>query len=214
MIVDPQSHISSHDRGLIHSQFNTVRGPELKGPAMYIISPADYDTVEEMVGSKVSGDSSSSQQTAGVVNASEKIWAPTFTSKLPEKVVLSRAAALAKCSHDHLLACIARGQVMNSWVAAFQESSQSLTSYSALLRVDSGYITDPGCSSTNADCTIGPQSKLDESEQICGPFEKSVQKRYAGPKALRKKHFKNLVLEKDTLVSRQCMLVTLEMLYK
>ena len=54
LIVDPQNHITSQDRGLIHAQFNAIRGPELKnGPSMYIVSPADYDGVEEMAGSKV-----------------------------------------------------------------------------------------------------------------------------------------------------------------
>lgn len=92
-----------------------------------------------------------------------------------------------------------RGSADNGWVASFQESSASLTSYSALLRVDPSYVTDSGCSSTNADCTIGAKSNTDLNEQPCGPFEKSLQKRHAGPKELRKKHYKNLVLEKDTL---------------
>ena len=76
------------------------------------------------------------------------------------------------------------------------------TSLTALLRVDPAYIIDTGCSSTNADCKIGgAQSKLgqDEQQSVIGPFEKSLQKRYAGPKELRKKHYKNLMLEKDTL---------------
>jgi len=206
LIVDPQNHIKSHDRGLIHAQFNATRGPNLKnGPAMYIVSPADYDGVEKMDGSKVVGKNE--EAPIASENAAEKIWAPTATAKFPETMVLSRAAALAKCSHDHLTSCIMRGDMgkNNGWVAAFQESSASLTSYSALLRVDSSYVTDVGCSSTNADCTIitsAAGSKLGEkkNEQPCGgPFEKSLQKRYAGPKELRKKHYKNLVLEKDTL---------------
>lgn len=156
---------------------------------MYIISPADYDSVEDMAGSKVVGDA---QQ--AVIHATEHVWAPTVTSKFPEKVVLCRAAALAKCSHDHLTACIVRGNIGNGWVAAFHESQASLSSFSALLRVETGYITDPGCSSTNADCTI-------DCDQSLVPFERSLQKRYAGAKELRKKFYKNLVLEKDTLVS-------------
>lgn len=195
LIVDPQNHITPHDRSLIHDQFTTIRGPEFsKGPAMYIVSPADYDGVEEMTGSKVVGNEDSAP--AIPTNVDEKIWAPTLTSKLPEKVVLCRAAALAKCSHDHLTACIMRGDIENGWVAAFQESSQSLTSYSALLRVDPSFMIDSGCSSTNADSTIDV-----EKDKVYGPFEKSLQKRYAGPKELRKKNYKNLVLEKDTLVS-------------
>ena len=203
LIVDPQNHITTHDRGLIHTQFHTVRGPDLRnGPAMYIISPADYDGVEEMAGSKVVGEDAASQ-TITAANSPGKIWTPSITSKFPEKVVLSRAAALAKCSHDHLVACTMRGSVDNGWVSSFQESSASLTSYSALLRVDPSYVTDSGCSSTNADCTVGAKPNTESNEHPCGPFEKSLQKRYAGPKELRKKHYKNLMLEKDTLVSCQ-----------
>ncbi|KAL3811309.1 hypothetical protein ACHAXA_005395 [Cyclostephanos tholiformis] len=190
LIVDPQDHISYHDRGLIQAQFTTVRGPDFsKGPAMYIISPADYHAVEDMVVSKVVGDS----QTLPAY-ATENIWAPTITSEFPEKVVLCRAAALAKCSHDHLTACIIRGNIGNGWVAAFRESQASLSSFSALLRVEPSFITDPGCSSTVADCTI-------DVEKLLVPFERSLRKRFAGAKELRKKFYKNLVLEKDTLVS-------------
>ena len=202
LIVDPQNHISSNDCRLIHSQFNTIRGPGLRnGPAMYIISPADYDGVEEMAGSKVVGEIGGTPHATN--DADEKIWSPTVTAQFPERVVLSRAVALAKCSHDHLTSCIISGNMRSGWVAAFQESSASLKSYSALLRVDSSYIADPGCSSTNADCAIITAQTDTEGngQQPCSPFERSLQKRYAGPKELRKKHYKNLVLEKDTLVS-------------
>lgn len=208
LIVDPQSHISFHDRELIHAEFNAIRGPEFKGgPAMYVISPADYDGVEEMVGSKVVGeDSSNTLMTATLsANTSEKKWFPTVTAQFPEKVVLSRSAALAKCSHSHLMSCLKSGKMGSySWVATFQESSASLTSYSALLRVDKSYITDPGCSSTNADCAISLESNnanKSEEEGCAGPFERSLWKRCAGPKELRKKYFRNLVLDKDTIVS-------------
>lgn len=166
---------------------------------MYIISPADYDAVEDMVGSKVVGDA---QQAVMPAHATENKWAPNITSKFPEKVVLCRAAALAKCSRDHLTACIMRGNIGNGWVAAFHESQASLSSFSALLRVEPSYIIDPGCSSTNADCTV-------DCDQHLVPFEMSLQKRYAGAKELRKKFFKNLVIEKDTLVSGEMMLIFL-----
>lgn len=201
LIVDPQNHITINDRGLIHSQFNIVRGADYsRGPAMYIISPADYDGVEDMSGSKLLGEEENTPQ----VPAAENIWAPSITANHPESVVLSRASALAKCSHDHLTSCIMRGSKGSSWVAAFQESPASLTSYSALLRVDPSFVTDPGCSSTASDSTIISPSKDDGSVQIQTPFERSLQKRYAGPKELRKKNFKNLVLEKDTLVRSFC----------
>ena len=200
LIVDPQSHITAHDRGLIMSQFNSIRGPDFnKGPAMYIVSPADYDGVEEMTGSKVVGDGST--EPVETTNAVERVWSPTHTSKFPERVVLHRASALAKCSLDHLTSCIVNGSIGSSWVAAFQESSASLTSYSALLRVDSAFITDAGCCSTNADSVIGAPSKQDSNSEVTSPFERSLLKRYSGPKDLRKKMYKNLVLEKSTLVS-------------
>lgn len=200
LIVDPQSHITAHDCSLIMVQFNNIRGPDLnKGPAMYIISPADYDGVEEMTGSKVVGDGST--EAVDTTGALERVWSPTYTSKFPERVVLHRASALAKCSLDHLTSCIANGSSGSSWVAAFQESSASLTSYSALLRVDNTFVTDTGCSSTNADSVIGAPSKQDSNSEVTSPFERSLLKRYAGPKELRKKMYKNLVLEKATLVS-------------
>ncbi len=200
LIVDPQNHITAHDRELIIAQFIAARGPdESKGPAMYIISPADYDGVEEMTGSKVVGDGGSAEQ---VGSRTDKVWSPTYTSKFPERVVLSRAAALARCSHDHLTSCIMNGSSSeNSWVAAFQESSASLTSYSALLRVDNAFITDAGCCSTNADSVIGDASKQGNNGMPTSPFERSLLKRYSGPKDLRRKMYKNLVLEKGTLVS-------------
>ena len=201
LVVDPQSHISPHDRGVILTQFNSIRGPDLnRGPAMYIISPADYDGVEEMTGSKVIGEEGTAAM-ADPAGAEERVWSPSYTSKFPERVVLHRAVALAKCSLDHLTSCVINGSSGSSWVAAFQESSASLTSYSALLRVDSGFVTDNGCSSTNADSLIGTPSKQDSNNEMTTPFERSLLKRYAGPKDLRKKMYKNLVLEKGTLVS-------------
>ena len=200
LIVDPQDHITSHDRTLIHAQFRTVRGPEWsRGPAMYIISPADYDTVEDMDGSKVVGNEVNAQQTSPSTNATDKLWTPSATLNFPEKVVLTRAAALAKCSHDHLTVCIMRGDRGNSWASAFQESSQSISSFSALLRVRPCFVPDLVCSSTNADCSIlSACSKLD---QLRIPFERCLQNRFAGPNELRKRMFKNLVLEGDAMVS-------------
>ncbi|KAL9182688.1 hypothetical protein ACHAXT_013340 [Thalassiosira profunda] len=200
LVVDPQNHISSRDRRLIRAQFDAVRGPEFqRGPAMYIISPADYDGVEEMTGSVV-GEGDEMAPPAGPADAVEKAWAPTVTARFPERVVLGRAVALARCSHDHLTKCLQSGKGANGWAAAFQESSSSLTSYSALLRVDSSYIVDSGCSSTNADCAIAAPARPGEKGLPANsPFERSMQMRCAGPKELRQKQYKNLVLAKDTL---------------
>lgn len=190
LIVDPQNHINADDRGLIRSQFDTARGPnEDLGPAMYLVSPSDYDGIEDgMSGATVVGADTNAKPVAGT----EKVWTPSITASQPEKVVLLRAAALARCSRDHLTTCLVRGGSSrgSAWAAAFHESPASLTSYSALLRVDSSFVIDPGCSSTTADVSM--------SDSV-SPFERSIQKLFSGPKALRKKHYKNLVLEKDTL---------------
>jgi hypothetical protein len=172
---------------------------------MYIISPADYDGVEGMIGSKLSGIEEEAPQALDAEKDSVKVWAPSVTATHPERVVLARASALAKCSHDHLLSCITRGGgCSNKWTAVFQESSASLTSYSALLRVDQSFVTDNGCSSTDGNFDFRSAAETSASiPQACSPFEKSLQKRFDGPKELRKKHFKNLVLDKDTLVSSE-----------
>ena len=99
--------------------------------------------------------------------------------------VLSQAAALAKCSHDHLTACIIRGNGGKGWAAAFHESHASIMSFSTLLRVEPSYITDPGCSSTNADATI-------DCDQFVTPFERCLQNRSDGVKELRKKFYRHL----------------------
>lgn len=197
LIVDPQNHISPHDCSLIRTQFDAIRGPGFnKGPAMWIVSPADCDGVEEMTGSNIARIADETPQT-NVDRTSTTLWAPSITAFLPEKVVLSRAAALAKLSNDHLIACMVKGDSGNKWAAAFQESPASLTSYSALLRVDTDFITDTGCSSTESDCAL---ISADKTPVLQSPFERSVRKRFDGPKLLRKKHYKNLVLDIDTLV--------------
>ena len=195
LIVDPQGHIPAGDRSLATRQFGEARGDDHRGgPAMYVISPADYDGVEEMTGSKVVGEDGGAAP-SGPLDG-ERAWRPTVTAERPERVVLARAAALAGRSHAHLTSCLAGGKGAGDWVAAFQESASSLTAYSALLRVDPSLVTDGGCSSTGADCAI----RLDDkSNRLVGPFERSMERRHAGPKELRKKNYKNLVLERDTL---------------
>lgn len=172
---------------------------------MYIISPTDYDSVEAMIGLKVVGDSASQQPTSG--KEADKVWAPTVTMKFPERVVLSRVVALAERSHNYLLSCIRSGDRGDKWAAVFRESAATLTSYSALLRVNPSFVIDTGCSSTGTDSTTaGAVSKSQGGHGMqpsppSTPFERSMERRYAGPKELRKKFYKNLVLEKDTLVS-------------
>jgi len=202
LIVDPQNHISQQDQALIFSHFDVIRGYDCnKGPAMWIISPADYDGVEEMTGAKV-GQTEDTPQSLEE-KAETRIWSPNVTATHPERVVLSRASALAKCSHDHLIACMRRSDYSSSkWIAAFQESSSSLASYSVLLRVDTSFVTDSGCCSIEADCAmVSTVKKSSQPFHFQSTFERSIHKRVDGPKKLRQKHYKNVVLGRNTLVS-------------
>ena len=195
LIVDPQGHIPAGDRGLALRQFGEARGADGGGgPAMYVISPADYDGVEEMAGSKVVGEGGGTAPTRPS-DGDVRAWRPSVTASRPERVVLARAAALAGISHGHLTSCLSGGGG-SDWSAAFMESAGSLESYGALLRVDPSFVVDGGCSSTGADCAVRRDGG---SGRPVGPFERSMERRHAGPRELRKKNYKNLVLERDTL---------------
>jgi len=158
LIVDPEGHVNSDDRARIISEFEFVRGANFQnGPPMYIVSPSDRG-----------GD----------------LWKPTFTLQNPEKVILSRICALAKRSHQYLMMNIINSEHSNDdtiWMGTFKENSNSLKSYSALLRVNPNLIVDGQCSSTRANSITSETS-----------YELSVQNRSLGPKDLRKRVFKNL----------------------
>ncbi len=177
LIVDPEEHIDIDERMRIMAAFEACRGPENKyGPPMFIISPNDYYD-------------------------DEKVWRPSFTTQNPERVVISRLSALAKRSYEYLMNGalrdhrVARGQ-NNSWVGIFQESPNSLKSYSALLRVNSELIYDSNCASTGyeMETSVTPEGK------IVAPFQKSMDKRVLGPKALRRKNYKNLVSAESSIM--------------
>ena len=177
LIVDPEDHIDLDERMRIISIFEASRGPENKnGPPMFIISPNDY-------------------------NEDEKSWRPSFTTQNPERVILSRLSALAKRSFEFLLNTALRDDHMsteqnNSWVGVFQESPNSLRSYSALLRIDSELIFDSNCASTGCEM----ETSITSDDMIITPFQRSMDKRDLGPKALRRKNYKNLISSENSIL--------------
>jgi len=139
MIVDPQSHLEEQDKSRIEKQFEEDRGDDMsKGPALYIIAP--YDCIDLDYGEK------DDQNEKSKMNWSKlKLARPSYTSTVPERVIVFRLAALARQSHSYLLECMKSGV---DWTGAFRESHASLKSYSVLLRIDKNYlVNDLLCSS-------------------------------------------------------------------
>jgi U3 small nucleolar RNA-associated protein 22 len=94
----------------------------------------------------------------------------------PERVVVFRTAALAKRSHQYLYDCMEQD---GDWRGAFVESVSALHSFSILLRVDDDYVLDTSLSSTG----------LSSTQYL---YHESALARLQGPKALRKRLYKNL----------------------
>ena len=176
LIVDPENHIDVDARSNILAIFEQIRGPEYKnGPPMFVISPTDF-------------------------NEHDNTWKPSFTNHSPETVVLMRVCALAKRSYNYLMGLLIRSNSdndSNKWTAIFQESSNSLKSYSALLRVDRDLIFDTDCGSTSADLNVTVVS-----DKIITPFARSSENRFLGPKRLRKTRYKNLVSTEQNIMVR------------
>jgi hypothetical protein len=111
---------------------------------MYIDSPndcrsrSDDEEDEPEIGPK-----------ADIGSSRSGTWAPTFTQHNPEFVVLSRAAVLAKRSHDFLAEALSSNNAVD-WSVVFHETPSSFMSYSTLLQVDSDFIVDKECSSTES----------------------------------------------------------------
>jgi len=176
LIVDPQGHFSDDDFSLIITQFEKVRGPDyLGGPPMYLISPNDrrLEVDEDTEDPKIS--------------KSSKIWTPTFSQSLPERVTLSRAGALAKRSLDFTKRCLSGNEL--DWSAIFRETSSSFLSYSALLRVDPDFVVDRETSSTgDIDIKLTKESEGD----IETSYTRSMRNRFLGPKTMQLKNYRNL----------------------
>jgi len=184
LIVDPHGHISEEEKSQIHSQFEFARGSTSQsGPSMYLISPNDCEK-------------GMSEETSGESNKDNNVWKPpTFTLIQPERVILQRACALARRSYDHLLHSISLSDCSisenTSWITAFQESSTSLKSYNALLRVDPNLITDKYSSSTGIGDSMVASIDVD-TKTAHSAYTRSLDLQTAGHKKLRKKMYKNL----------------------
>uniref|UniRef100_A0A7S4JAR4 U3 small nucleolar RNA-associated protein 22 n=1 Tax=Odontella aurita TaxID=265563 RepID=A0A7S4JAR4_9STRA len=218
LIVDPQGHISAEDSSRIRSQFEAARGLEYKGgPPMYIISPNDREASSSggqstLVAPEGDATAPTQQGAAGAGAADESRWYPGFTRELPERVILTRASALAARSEKFLAERLADGgedcesegakaKSSKCWSSVFLEGATSLRSYSVLLRVDPILVVDPGCSSTAGDFTVkaaaadgGGRSRADT------PFARGMERRYLGPKPLRKHLYKNVGGPRDSVL--------------
>jgi hypothetical protein len=164
---------------------------QMNGPPMYIVSPNDCQSRSE--------DQEPKQRSAaGKVTLCGATWAPTFTQHNPEGVVLCRAAALAKRSHDFLMEGLVSNHTMD-WLAVFCETPSSFMSYSTLLWLNSDFVVDKECLPT------GSKIGINESKDgvLESSYTRSMQQRSLGPKALWRKVYHNLSNSEEdvTLVS-------------
>ncbi len=131
-------------------------------------------------------------------NDDDGVWGPSFTQYLPENVVLGRLTSLAKRSYEYLMNSLARkGNIeTTSWASVFQESPESLKSYSVLFRVNPENIIDSSCSSTESNLAV-----TSNDEKVKTPYYNTMEKISLGPKLLRKKVYKNLNAAESILYS-------------
>lgn len=170
LIVDPRGHIHNDDYDTINAVFDNVRGDKDDGPAMYIIAPYTKSRFEE---NKVGNDSQLGS------------WQPSCTS--PEWVVLTRAVALARRSHEFLISCLQNFKETDA-CSIFRESATGFKSYDVLFRVHPDFNFDINSSSTSE--SLG-NSENDDG-LIESAYTRSMKARYAGPKTLSRKSYRNL----------------------
>ena len=192
LIVDPQRYLSEEQRMEITKQFETARGPQNdRGPPMYIVAPYDHELTDE----DVPGTSEEGQQPLKVNGFSS--WRPSFTSEAPEIVVLARARQLAQRSYTFLFQSTAHTlESTNSWPSLFHESTESFRAYSALLRVDSGFVVDSESSSSTSSALVKRNEKLGVWQTS---YSRSMYQRYYGPKDTQIKLFKNMMTDTSQL---------------
>lgn len=175
LIIDTQGQMSSYSREDIVNKFQSLRGADgISGPPMYIVS---NDYVE------ILHDSSYHE-------SSNNKWIPSFTRLTPERVVLSRICALANQSYQYIMKAMmnSKSTEINAWKGIFQENPSSMKSYSFLLRVNTDFVVDSGCSSSSSDFGLLNSVHLGFET----PYTRTLIKRLLGPKQLRKKAYKNL----------------------
>ena len=194
MIVDPSSLLNARDRSIIRAQFDQTRGTSYQnGPAMYIVSPCSHAHFEDDQNNAAESAAASAVTNALPVNDSNS-WSPIHTASHPERVVLSRAVALADRTYSFL-----QNAMMNfenaTWATIFQESAESFQSYSALLRVDPASAVNTEASSTlgaNRSLEVLDDTNGDTDIVINSTYTRSMQTLVEGPKELRRKVYRNL----------------------
>jgi len=194
LIVDPHGHIDDDDRNAIRVRFEQVRGHSQEGgPPMYIISPNDRrggrDTNDSSNGTAQENSNGNPSAKTGSDRNHSMMWDPSFTAVLPEAVGLFRMKALAKKSRAFLLSKLtsfdSTTAASAAWLSAFQETETSFRAYSALLRVDSDFVVDEHSSSTGIAHDSEPSPDTS--------YTRSMRDRFLGPKALRLKHYRNML---------------------
>jgi hypothetical protein len=182
LIVNPQKHIEEAEIDEIHIRFEKARGDKKEGgPAMFIVAP--YDKVDE--------EEFDDENSSTTLNSRNSTWMPSTNS--PEWVVAGRAVALAKRSYQFLMARQADFDQSMGWFPIFQESLTSFHAYNVLLRVSPDFIVDHETSSSGVD--LSPSRSKDEAVE--SSYTRSMKSRLEGPKALRRKVYKNLHTSND-----------------
>jgi hypothetical protein len=146
-----------------------------KGPPMYIIAP--YDRAE------VDDDEFNDEDTSKPPK--ESSWHPSVPS--PEWVVVTRVKVLAKRSYEFMKNCLTSFDETD-WSAVFHETPTAFKSYSILFRVSSEFVMDADSSSTGGDLGISTNSE----DVMESSYTRSMKARFLGPKALRRKLYRNL----------------------
>ena len=196
MVVDPQGSLGVDDRFEIRRQFDKLRGPNHNnGPPMYIVSPCDAaDSILE------EQDENESATVRRGPNTTQRAWKPSYTSQVPELVVLNRAIKLADRTWQFLqkqlcLSGVTHSAPVNdlSWATAFHETTSAFVSYSALLRIDPDFVLDHTTSSSaedGGDLVGVHRRRQDDKLESC--FTSAMRTRWNGPKALQRHVYRNL----------------------
>lgn len=177
LVVNPRKHIDDADIDEIYNQFEKARAEtNQSSPPMFIVAPYDKKEVEE--------DDPMVQNAVDI--SKECSWWPSTAS--PEWVVVSRTVALAKRSYQFMVKRLVDFDDSSDWSAIFQESTTSFHSYSVLLRISPDLVIDHEASSTGVD--LSPL--LNEQGMLETSYTRSMKVRIQGPKALRRKVYRNL----------------------
>jgi U3 small nucleolar RNA-associated protein 22 len=199
LIVDPQGHLSDADHYSITEQFEGDRGALFNiGPAWYIVAP--YDRCIDDRDNEMEYDDGGVAGTKPEAKAAFRVWTPTFTSASPERVVSLRISALAKRTYTFLRQALLTpgNKTVPKWPVAFQESSDAFRSYSALLRIDPDFIVNVDASSNAplSNCLVQtiPVEMHGGTALYESTFSRSMRCLANGPKDLRKKLYRNLMV--------------------